>query len=83
MVKKKDCMDSIISLSLTISYLRILCVMVGEPLQRVDSREMVVDTDWEDLPVESGVAPGPPGVPTEKANSQWLRFNVYPCCFII
>ena len=52
--------------------------MVAEPLQRVDRREMVVDTDWEDLPVESGVAPGPPGVPTEKANSQWLRFLRLP-----
>merc|ERR1719318_760995 len=43
--------------------LRRLCVMVGEPLHRVERREMVVDTDGDDLAADSGVAPGPPGVP--------------------
>ena len=44
-------------------YLRILKVMVGEPLHRVERREMVVETDWDDFPPESVGAPGPPGVP--------------------
>jgi len=40
--------------------------MVGEPLHRVERREMVVETDWEDFPPESVGAPGPPGVPDHK-----------------
>ena len=38
-------------------------MMVGEPRHRVDNKEMVVDTDCDDFPVESELAPGPPGVP--------------------
>ena len=36
---------------------------MGEPLHRVERREMVVETDWDDFPPESVGAPGPPGVP--------------------
>ena len=38
-------------------------MIVGEPLHRVDSREMVVEVDGDDLAADSGVAEGPPGVP--------------------
>ena len=57
-------------------YLRILKVMVGEPLHSVERREMVVETDWEDFPPESEGAPGPPGVPDHKHYQKKFIFSV-------
>ena len=37
--------------------------MVREPLHRVERSDMVVETEGDDFAADSGVAPGPPGVP--------------------
>ena len=43
---------------------------VGEPLHRVDSRDMAVDMDWEYFIPDSGIPLLPPLEPVKKIESQ-------------